>query len=123
MQTKGEGLPALLSRAVREKIMPALVTVSSDEALLALEAQDAIRDAARGIGYTEREVLNADARFDWSRLTQAVQGMSLFAERRIVDVRLPTGKPGVAGASALEALAQSPPEECLVLLSLPRLDR
>jgi DNA polymerase-3 subunit delta len=49
--------------------------------------------------------------------------MSLFAERRIVDVRLPTGKPGIAGAAALEALAQSPPEDVLVLLSLPRLDR
>ena len=123
MQTKGEGLAALLARAARDKALPSLVTVSSDEALLALEAQDAIRNAARGLGYSEREVLNADARFDWSRLAQATQGMSLFAERRIVDLRLPTGKPGVAGAAALEALARSPPEECLVLLSLPRLDR
>ena len=123
MQKKAEGLPPLLARAERDRLMPPLITVSSDEALLALEAEDAIRSTARSLGYTEREVLNADARFDWSRVAQATQGLSLFAERRIVEVRLPTGKPGVAGASALEALAQSPAEECLVLLSLPRLDR
>jgi DNA polymerase III subunit delta len=123
MQTKGDGLPALLARAERDRTMPPLITVSSDEALLALEAQDAIRSTARSLGYSEREVLNTDARFDWSRLAQATQGMSLFAERRIIDVRLPTGKPGVAGAAALEALSQSPPEDSLVLLSLPRLDR
>lgn len=123
MQIKGEGVAALLARAGRDRTMPPLITVSSDEALLALETQDAIRTAARGLGYTEREVLNADARFDWSRLAQSTQGLSLFAERRIVDVRLPTGKPGTAGGAALEALAQSPPEDCVVLLSLPRLDR
>ncbi|HTN48963.1 MAG TPA: DNA polymerase III subunit delta [Burkholderiaceae bacterium] len=103
--------------------MPRLVTVSSDEALLALEAQDALRQAARALGYAEREVLNADARFDWSRLAQATQGMSLFSERRIVEVRLPTGKPGVAGAAALEALAEAPPEDTMALIALPRLDR
>lgn len=123
MQIRGEGVAALLARAGRDKAMPPLITVSSDEALLALEAQDAIRAAARGLGYTEREVLNADARFDWSRLAQSTQGLSLFAERRIVDVRLPTGKPGTSGATALEALAQAPLDDCLVLLSLPRLDR
>ncbi len=108
MQPRGENLLALLARAERERRMPALITVSSDEALLSLEAQDAIRATARTLGYSEREVLNTDARFDWSRLAQASQGLSLFAERRIVEVRLPTGKPGVTGATALEALAQDP---------------
>jgi len=123
MQTKAEGLSTLLARAERDRRMPGLITVSSDETLLALEAQDAIRSTARRLGHTEREVLNADARFDWSRLAEATRGLSLFAERRIVEVRLPTGKPGVSGASVLEALGHSPPEECVVLLSLPRLDR
>ena len=79
MQIKGEGLGVVLSRAERERRMPALITVASDEALLAQEAQDAIRATARALGYSEREVLQADARFDWSRLTQAAQGLSLFA--------------------------------------------
>jgi DNA polymerase-3 subunit delta len=123
MQIKAEGLPALLARAERERRMPALITVASDEALLAQEAQDAIRAAARAVGYSEREVLQADARFDWSRLAQATQGLSLFAERRIVDLRLPTGKPGLAGAAALEALAQNLADDTLMMIALPRLDR
>ncbi len=123
MQLKSDALPALLARAERERRMPSLITVASDEALLALEAQDAIRATARRLGYSERDVLNADARFDWSRLTQAAQGLSLFAERRIVELRLPGGKPGIAGAAALEAHAQSLPEDTLTLIALPRLDR
>lgn len=123
MPQRPEALPALLARAERERRMPPLVTVASDEALLALEAQDAIRATARRLGYSEREVLHADARFDWSRLTRATHGLSLFAERRIVELRLPGGKPGVAGAAALEAHAQNPPDDTLTLIALPRLDR
>lgn len=123
MQIKAEGLPAVLARAERERRMPALITVASDEALLAQEAQDAIRATARAVGYSEREVLQADARFDWSRLAQATRGLSLFAERRIVDLRLPTGKPGLAGAASLEALAQNLADDTLMMIALPRLDR
>src|SRR5512139_762003 len=123
MQIKYEGLPALLARAERARRMPALITVASDEALLAQEAQDAIRATARAIGYSEREVLQADARFDWSRLAQATQGLSLFAERRIVELRLPTGKPGLAGAAALEEFAQDLSDDTLAMIALPRLDR
>ncbi len=123
MQAKGDALPTLLARAERERHMPPLITVSSDEALLALEAQDAIRATARTLGYSEREVLNADARFDWSRLAQASQGLSLFAERRIIELRLPTGKPGTAGAAAIEAIAGSALDDTLILFALPRLDR
>jgi len=123
MELRAGGLDDVLRRAERERRMPRLVTVSSDEPLLALETQDALRQAARDLGYSEREVLNADARFDWSKLAQAAQGMSLFADRRIVELRLPSGKPGVNGAAALEALAGAPPDETLTLIALPRLDR
>jgi DNA polymerase-3 subunit delta len=123
MAARGDALAALLARAARERRMPSLVTVASDEPLLAQEAQDALRATARELGYAERDVLNADARFDWSRLAQARQGLSLFAQRRIVEVRLPGGKPGVAGAAALEALADEPLEDTFTLVSLPRLDR
>lgn len=123
MQIKAEGLASVLSRAGRERRMPALITVASDEALLAQEAQDAIRATARELGYSEREVLQADARFDWSRLTQAAQGLSLFAQRRIVELRLPSGKPGVPGATALEEHAQNLADDTLTLIALPRLGR
>lgn len=123
MATRSDSITALLARATRDRAMPPLVVVSSDEPLLALEAQDALRAKARELGYAEREVLNADARWDWSKLAQASSGLSLFAERRIVELRLPTGKPGVNGAAALEALAQDPPADTLTLIALPKLDR
>ena len=78
-----------------------LYVVAGDEALLAIEAQDAIRAAARSAGFAERTVLHADSRFDWSLLEQAARSGSLFSERRIIEVRLPSGKPG--WAKALEA--------------------
>jgi DNA polymerase-3 subunit delta len=123
MQLRGEQLPALLARAARGDALPAVFVVASDEALLALEAQDAIRATARSLGYTERVVLQADGRFDWSRLTEAAGGLSLFADRRIVEIRLPGGKPGPAGAAALEAHAAQAHEDLLTIVALPRLDR
>jgi DNA polymerase-3 subunit delta len=96
--------------------------VSGDEALLSLEAQDAIRAAARVQGYTERQVLHADARMDWSALQQAATGLSLFASRQLLEVRLPSGKPGKNGAVALQAHAQRKDEDTLTIISLPALD-
>jgi DNA polymerase-3 subunit delta len=123
MQVKGDALGGVLTRAQRGGSLPPVFVVASDEPLLAIEAQDAIRATARGLGYVEREVLQADARFDWSKLAAAAQGMSLFADRKIVEVRLPTGKPGTSGAAALEAHAEAAGEGVLTLVALPRLDR
>jgi DNA polymerase-3 subunit delta len=125
MQIRGDALPALLARAERGAPLPPVFVVASDEPLLALEAQDAIRAAARKLGYSEREVLQADGRFDWSHLTAAAGGLSLFADKRIVEIRLPGGKPGLAGAAALEAHAAQASGDggLLTLVALPKLDR
>lgn len=123
MQVKGDALGGVLTRAQRAGALPPVFVVAGDEPLLAIEAQDAIRATARGLGYAEREVLQADARFDWSRLAAAAKGLSLFAERKIVEIRLPTGKPGTAGSAALEAHAEAAGEGVLTLVALPRLDR
>jgi DNA polymerase III subunit delta len=119
VQIKAEQLRAHLARGRLAR----LYVVAGDEALLAIEAQDAIRAAARAQGYAERTVLHADARFDWSLLLQAASCGSLFSERRIIDVRLPSGKPGRDGTLALQAHAGRTPEDALTLVSLPRLDR
>jgi DNA polymerase-3 subunit delta len=100
-----------------------LYVVAGDEALLAIEAQDAIRAAARSAGFAERTVLHVDARFDWSMLEQAARSGSLFSELRLIDVRLPSGKPGKEGAEALARYAGSAPQDALTLLCLPRLER
>jgi DNA polymerase-3 subunit delta len=100
-----------------------LYVIAGDEALLAIEAQDAIRAAARSAGFAERTVLHADSRFDWSLLQQAARSGSLFSERRIIELRLPSGKPGKDGAEALARYADSVAEDALTLLWLPRLER
>jgi DNA polymerase-3 subunit delta len=68
--------------------------LAGEEHLLLLEAADALRARARELGYIEREVLDAEGKFDWSDLTMAAASMSLFASRRLVDLRLPGGRPG-----------------------------
>jgi len=123
MLLKPDALPGHLQARCKQGALAPVYVVAGDEPLLAIEAADAIRTAARAAGYSEREVLHADARFDWSRLTQAATGLSLFAQRRIVELRLPGGKPGKSGAEALREFAQAPPQDLLALISLPRLDR
>jgi len=123
MQIRGDALGALLAKAERGQPLPPVFVVASDEPLLSLEAQDAIRASARKQGYTERDVLQADGRFDWSRLTEAAGGLSLFADKKIVEIRLPGGKPGLPGAAALEAHAARAADGVLTIVALPRLDR
>jgi DNA polymerase-3 subunit delta len=123
MLLKPDALPAHLQTRARSGQLAPIYVVAGDEPLLAIEAADAIRTVARAAGYSEREVLHADVRFDWSKLNQAASGLSLFAERRIVELRLPSGKPGKAGGEALRGFAQAAPDDLLALISLPRLDR
>jgi len=118
MQLRTDQLAAHLARGR----LAHCYVVSGDEALLSLEAQDAIRTAARAQGYAERRVIHADARMDWSELEQAATGLSLFSSRQIIEIRLPSGKPGKAGAAALQAHAQRKDDDTLTILSLPRLD-
>ncbi len=119
MQIRADQLSAHLARGK----LASLYVVSGDEALLAIEAQDAIRAAARQQGFTDREVVHADGRSDWSVILGAAQGMSLFAERRILEIRLPAGKPGKEGGEALKAHAANPSDDLLTIVALPALDK
>lgn len=116
-------LDALAAHLERARLAP-LYTVAGDEPLLAIEAADAIRGAARRAGFTEREVLHADARTDWSQLAAAAQGLSLFAARRILEIRLRSGKPGRDGAEALaqHAARAAVADDLLTLVTLPKLE-
>jgi len=96
--------------------------VSGEEPLLVGEAADAIRAAARAAGYAERSVFFIDKSFDWDELRQATQSLSLFAERRLFELRLPTGKPD-KGAAALIDLASRPPPDTLCLVIADKLDK
>lgn len=97
--------------------------VSGDEPLQLNEATDALRAAARAQGYTEREVLQVETGFDWASLAAAGSNLSLFAERKLIELRLPSGKPGDAGAKALTAYAAAPSPDNLLLISCGKLEK
>lgn len=96
--------------------------VAGDEPLQSGEAADAIRGAARRQGYDSREVFFAERSFDWNGLLAAGNEMSLFAAKRIIELRLPTGKPGDQGAKVLQELAERPPEDAIVLIISAKVD-
>lgn len=102
--------------------LASIYTVSGDEPLLCQEACDAIRAAARQQGFDERQVFHVDASFDWGQLYEAGASLSLFAEKRLIELRLPSGKPGDKGAKALLDYLARPAEDTLLLLQLPKLD-
>ncbi|RVT88855.1 DNA polymerase III subunit delta [Inhella crocodyli] len=119
MQIKLDGLAAHLAQGLRSAY-----TVWGDEALLAQEATDAIRAAARGRGFTERQVFTvAGSHFDWSAVQAQASSLSLFAEAQIVELRIPGGKPGKEGGEAIQRLCESLGPELLLLVTLPRLDK
>jgi len=120
MQVRPEQLAAHLAKGLRR-----VYTVHGDEALLVQEAADAIRAAARAAGCSERQVHTvAGAHFDWSSLVGAAQSMSLFAERQLIEIRIPSGKPGKDGSDALQRYcAGLSSDDVVTLVTLPRLDR
>lgn len=77
-----------------------LYVVTGDESLLVIEALDALRAAAAAQGYTERSRIVLDARSDWSAVLGATQNVSLFGDRKLLDLSLPSGKPGRTGRNA-----------------------
>jgi DNA polymerase-3 subunit delta len=106
-----------------ERTLAPLYVIHGDEPLFAIEAGDAIRRAARRAGCEEREVFVADAGFRWDAFVAANSNLGLFGTRKLIDLRIPSGKPGVEGAKALEAWARSPNPDHIALVTLPRLDR
>jgi DNA polymerase-3 subunit delta len=97
--------------------------ISGDEPLQMREATDEVRSAARQQGFSEREVLDAAAGFDWSALNAAAENLSLFGDRRLLDLRLSSPKVGSEGSKALSAYTENPPQDTLLLISMPKLER
>jgi DNA polymerase-3 subunit delta len=110
-----------LAGHLKRELQP-LYTVFGTEPLLALEASDRIRAKARAEGYTEREVLTADSGFKWNQLAMAGSSQSLFASRKLLELRIPTGKPGKEGGEALQNYCQSLPPDTVTLIYVPDLD-
>ncbi|CAK0739577.1 DNA polymerase III subunit delta [Gammaproteobacteria bacterium] len=113
--------PEQLDRHLAERLAP-IYLFSGNETLLVEEAGDRVRAAARQSGCTEREVFHAIHGFDWGLLTQSSANLSLFATRRLLEIRLPTVRPGTEGGKTLIALASRPPPDTVILIFCPYLD-
>lgn len=120
MQVRADQLPAHLQRGLKPFYL-----LHGEEPLQLQEAADALRAAAREAGFDERQVHTVSgAHFDWSGLLGAAQAMSLFSQRQLVEIRIPSGKPGKEGGEALQRLADMPADDRVTLVLLPvKLDR
>jgi DNA polymerase-3 subunit delta len=117
MQLRPEALEPHLAKGLAP-----LYVITSDEHLLALEAADKIRRAARAAGHTERDVLTVERSFKWGELLAANQALSLFGDKKLIELRIPSGKPGKDGSAALQAYAKDLSPDNLTLITLPKLD-
>ncbi|MCL1886718.1 MAG: DNA polymerase III subunit delta [Betaproteobacteria bacterium] len=117
MQLRPETLEAHL-----EKELAPLYVITSDEHLLLLEAADKIREAARKHGCTEREILTVERSFKWGDLQAANSAMSLFGDKKLIELRIPTGKPGKEGSQVLQRYTAELHPDNVTLITLPKLD-
>lgn len=108
--------PEQLPNALASSLAPVYLLAGA-EPLLVQECRDQVIEAAQRQGFAERSVHEAGGRFDWNQLTEDSTALSLFASRRILDIRIPTGKPGKEGAKVLSEMAQAPDPDNLLLVS------
>jgi DNA polymerase-3 subunit delta len=117
LRLKAEQLETTLGRGLK-----GIYLISGDEPLLVGEAADAVRTAARAGGYQDRMVFFVERGFSWDELRTEAQSLSLFASRRLLEVRMPSGKPD-KGAALIEQLAADPPPDVVILMITDKLDR
>lgn len=122
MNLGADQLLTRLQQDVKEPLAPVYV-ISGDEPFQMGQLTDAIRRCAHQQGYCDRQVFFAERGFDWQSLAAEQDAISLFAERRMLDVRLPSGKPGDAGARVLKAYAERPAQDTLLMVTAGKLDR
>lgn len=118
MHLSFDQLPAHLERELRP-----LYVLTGDEPLGMKETIDAIRQAVRRQGYDERLSYTAERYFDWKQLKASSQSISLFASRRLIELHIPSGKPGIEGGKALQEFAANLPGDTISLITLPKLDK
>ena len=114
--------PEQLQSHLSKQLLPVYV-ISGDEPLLAQESTDAVRLAARNQGFSGREVFHGEGKFDWGQLHNEANALSLFAEKKIIEVRISNGKPGDKGSKAICELCANRSPDNLLLVILPKLER
>ena len=108
--------PEQLNAALQKGLMP-VYFITGDEPLQLGEMADAVRKAARKAGFENREIITAETGFEWNQLAFMADSLSIFADKKIIDLRLPSGTPGTEGAKALIAYCERLPEDTLLLIT------
>lgn len=116
-------IPALQIENELNKRLAPVYLVSGDEPLQYMEVTEAICKAAEKEGYNERQVISVEPGYEWASLMMEASAMSLFSEKKILDVRLPTAKPGREGGKVLREYAKNPPPDTLLLLRVGRFEK
>lgn len=114
--------PEQLEQSLKKVISP-IYLITGDDTLLVQEACDTVRKQAKASGFIEREIYNVDAQFNWETILQSANSLSLFSEKKMLEVRIPNGKPGDAGSKTFVEYCQSPSTDTLLLIVLPKIDR
>lgn len=113
--------PEQLDKHLAQQLTPVYL-ISGDEPLLVQECADSVRRACRQQGFGERQVFHVDTGFDWQQLLGEVNALSLFAERKLIELRMPSGKPGDAGAQALDHYCRHPSDDTVLLILCEKVD-
>ena len=111
-----------LQDQVKKQLLPIYI-ISGGDPLLTQEAADSIRTGARAQGFSERDIFHAEGNFDWNQILNESNALSLFSDKKILEIRIPNGKPGDKGAVALSELCANPNPDNFVLVILPKLER
>jgi len=114
--------PDKLDAHLSQKLAPVYL-IHGDEPLQIMELGDRLRQHARDSGFAERQVIVVTEDADWSTFREAADSLSLFAEQRLIELRLPTGKPGRTGSEVLKQYCSSAPEDVLLIITSAKLDR
>ncbi|MGH8272811.1 MAG: DNA polymerase III subunit delta, partial [Gammaproteobacteria bacterium] len=112
MKLAAQALPKALAAGLKP-----IYAIIGEEPLAAIEAGDAVRRAAHKAGYTERVPLYVETGFRWASLAAEGASRSLFADKRLLDLKIPNAKPGNDGSRALGEYAKSPPDGTLLLVT------
>ncbi len=105
-----------LQAHLEKKLVPVYL-ISGDEPLQLQEAADSVRLAARKLGYENREVFSVEAKFNWVGLLESAGSLSIFSDRKIIDLRMPSAKPGIEGAKVLIKYCESPPPDTILIIT------
>jgi len=105
----------------RQQVIPRAFLITGDEPLQVMESADAVRKFAKSQNFSERDVLHADNKFDWGALLGSSNALSLFSEKKLIDLRIETKTPGRVGSQAIRDYMQNPPDDKVLLMQMPKL--